>query len=199
MIIYKLHTNLSRRLVTIAYFACRILYVYLSRLFTSSTTKTNFSVIGATIAVLIFSSQAAATDDPTFDLWQAVICAQAVQALSITAACTLYLRPFFDSLETGLIRSDYLQRGALGGTYSSGPSERKKDMNYRSQKSEQNNWSIPLRPLRDGNNITTVQAEEPYWGEDGQSATSETGIIRYTTTWEVATEPCNREVIAMAY
>ncbi|KAL8685423.1 MAG: hypothetical protein Q9218_007773 [Villophora microphyllina] len=52
-----------------------------------------------------------------FDLWSSVVCVQFVQSLSIITACVPYLKPFFDSLESGMIRSDDVRRRGLGPEY----------------------------------------------------------------------------------
>lgn len=48
--------------------------------------------------------------DRTFTTWTVVICSQFIQALSIITACVPYLKPFFSSLETGMIRIDDSRR-----------------------------------------------------------------------------------------
>ena len=48
--------------------------------------------------------------DPTFTLWKAVLSANGVQKTSIITACTSCLKPFLESLETGMIGSDAIRR-----------------------------------------------------------------------------------------
>ena len=67
-------------------------------------------MIGAIICELVFRNRIAGSEDHTFAAWPVVICSQFVQALSIITACIPYLKPFFASLETGMIRADDSQR-----------------------------------------------------------------------------------------
>ena len=49
-------------------------------------------------------------DDYTYAIWPVVICSQFVQAFSVITACIPYMKPFFSSLESGMIRSDDSRR-----------------------------------------------------------------------------------------
>ena len=165
----------------------------------SSVTKLLPSVIGAVVAQIIFSNRAVSTNDKSFDLWPAVLCTQIVQALSITTACILYLRPFLKSLESGLIRSDDLRRSGMEGVYGYGASKiTKKGSNSISLGSHKRAVipsSIPLRPLQDVENTTTVRSGDSQW-EDCQSESSQTRIIKCTTSWAVAREPRSPDAFA---
>ena len=158
----------------------------------SSVTKLLSSVIAAVVAQIVFSNRAVSTNDQSFDLWPAVLCTQIVQALSITTACILYLRPFLESLESGLIRIDDLRRRGMEGVYgyraSKGTKKGSNPMSLGSGNRVIIPSSIPLRPLQDVGNTTTVRTEDPQW-EDGQSENSQTRIIKCTTSWAVAGEP----------
>ncbi|KAL8724734.1 MAG: hypothetical protein Q9181_006698 [Wetmoreana brouardii] len=82
-----------------------------------------FDSVG-TLRLLYFGS-AARSHDITFNLWPTVVCTQIVQSLSIITACVPYLKHFFDSLKTGMIRSDDVRRRGLGPEYfSSAPMSR---------------------------------------------------------------------------
>ena len=165
----------------------------------SSVTKRLSSVIGAIVGQIVFSNRAVSTNDQSFDLWPAVLCTQIVQALSITTACIMYLRPFLESLESGLIRSDDLRRSGMEGIYGYRASKStKKGSNPISWGSENRAVipsSIPLRPLQDVQNTTTVRTEDSQW-EDGQSENSQTRIIKCTTSWAVAREPRSPDAFA---
>ncbi|KAL8947503.1 MAG: hypothetical protein Q9222_006222 [Ikaeria aurantiellina] len=63
------------------------------------------TVVVAVIAQLVYFHSATKSDDQTFNLWPVTICTQLVQSLSIISACVPYLKPFFDSLETGVTRN----------------------------------------------------------------------------------------------
>ena len=149
----------------------------------------------------MFTNRVAITSDPSFDLWPSVLCTQAVQALSITTACIPYLRPFLESLESGLLRSDDLRRrGEKACGYGTSKSAGK-NSNLVSQVSSRRPTvadvalSVPLRPLRDIENTTTVHAETSQW-EDAQSTSSQTRIIKYTTSWTVDSEPRAPDTVA---
>ena len=67
-------------------------------------------MIGAIICELVFRNRIAGSEELTFAAWPVVICSRFVQALSIITACIPYLKPFFSSLETGMIRTDDSRR-----------------------------------------------------------------------------------------
>lgn len=46
------------------------------------------------------------SNDPTFDLWPSVFCAQITQTVGIITACLLQLKPFLKSLDSGLLHND---------------------------------------------------------------------------------------------
>lgn len=54
-------------------------------------------------------------EDPTFDAWPVVLANQVVQNLGIVTACIPYLKPFFESLGSGMIRTDDLRRRGVNG------------------------------------------------------------------------------------
>ena len=55
--------------------------------------------------------------DPTFDLWLPTLAVQVIQNLSIITACIPYLKPFLESLETGMLGSNDHHRHRLSATY----------------------------------------------------------------------------------
>ena len=131
-----------------------------------------------------------AMSDPSFDLWPFILCTQAVQAASLTAACIPHLRPFLESLESGMIRSDDLRRRGIDRSYGYGDSSAKGSTvaNNRSKgKATAVSSFVPLNSIHDSVNTATVRAEGPQW-DDAQSTSSQTRIIKYTTTFAVATE-----------
>ncbi|KAL8725749.1 MAG: hypothetical protein Q9166_007149 [cf. Caloplaca sp. 2 TL-2023] len=70
---------------------------------------TRLTVVVAVIAQLAYFNSANSSDDVPYHLWTEIVCTQVVQSLSIITACVPYLKPFFDSLESGMIRSDDLR------------------------------------------------------------------------------------------
>ena len=67
-------------------------------------------MIAAIMCELVFRNRIAGSEDRTFAAWPVVVCSQFVQALSIITACIPYLKPFFVSLESGMIRTDDSRR-----------------------------------------------------------------------------------------
>lgn len=115
---------------------------------------------------------------------------QFAQALSIITACVPYLKPFFASLQTGMIRTDDLRRrvGKTKGYYTisepAGPTARKGQHSQRQS-------SMLMDTLRSGNqgqsqSEITPSRKEPQWDADSQA--SNAMIIRKTTEWQVVTE-----------
>lgn len=58
-------------------------------------------------------------------LWPVVLCDLITQNLSITAACIPHLKPFIQSLESGMIRTDDLRRLGLSSAYGYGSGKAK--------------------------------------------------------------------------
>lgn len=117
-----------------------------------------------------------------------------VQNLSVITACIVYLKPFFESLETGMIRSDNLRRRAGKGTSGYDPAG---SAGYKPTSMK----NVPLRSGPDAvtefrelegigqqNHTTTVTTAgcvtQPYdW--DAGSQRSHSKMIKQTTTWAV--------------
>ena len=138
----------------------------------------------------MLSNRAGPSSDPSFRLWPTVLCTQVVQAASFISACVPYLRPFLESLESGMIRSDDLRRRGMGGSYGYGDSSQKgnSSVKQKSQPRTKETSFIPLQDLSGSRNTTTVQSDVPQW-EDRTSTSSQTRIIRYTTSYAVDSEP----------
>lgn len=159
-------------------------------------------MVAAIIAQLVYSNRAAASNDSSFDSWPAVLSAQTVQTLSITTACLLYIGPLLDSVASGMIRSDDLRRRGKGSAYgygsSNGAARHSHLVSSESSKGDGFGAStVPLQALHLTQSLATVHAEEGQW-EDGQSTSSQAAIIRYTTSWTVATEHRAPDAVAAA-
>lgn len=89
-----LKVRLSRKIAVIACFAPRVL------------------VIGASLARLIYLYPITPHDNPAFNLWIPVICAQVQACLSISTACIPYMKPFFENSETGVWRAESVRKRA---------------------------------------------------------------------------------------
>ena len=80
------------------------------------------SVIGPAVCQVVFYLQLGHSSDLSLDSWKLVICTQLMQSVSITTACIPQFRPFLDSLESGLIRSDDFRRRGMTWKYGNGDS-----------------------------------------------------------------------------
>lgn len=159
-------------------------------------------MVAAIIAQLVYSNRAADSTDASFDLWPAVLSAQIVQTLSITTAGLLYVGPLLDSVAPGMIRSDDLRRRGKGSAYGYGSSNGAARHSHlvSSEGSKSGGFgalTVPLQALHPTQSLATVHAEEGQW-EDGQSASSQVAMIRYTTSWTVATEHRAPDAVADA-
>lgn len=139
--------------------------------------------------------------DPTFDMWQAAVVTQAVQCIGIVTTCLPSLKIFIDKLESGQLRADDLRRrgkdddsglyygGGSGGTYaahdvrsSRGAANLPTLSSQHSKVHELTNFACPP------NRIFIKKAQGPPIAWDGQSHTSQRGLIHQTKTWEVNVE-----------
>ena len=75
-----------------------------------------YSVTPGVITQLIYLNRTSGVSDATYMLWRVVICDVVVQNMSIITACIPYLKPFIQSLESGMIRTDDLRRRGLFDT-----------------------------------------------------------------------------------
>ena len=165
----------------------------------------------ATIASLIFihcdpllnQSTNISTSDFTYQLWPIALCNQVVQAMGIVVSCIPYIKPFLESLESGMIRTDDLRRLRVTGVYGyHGPSKRSgRTKSYKlgdiiSSASK----TTPTQRMTgaagaenidgivsEGRNFATATAilpggsEERDW--DAESQRSSSRIIKQTRTW----------------
>ena len=76
-----------------------------------------WSVVAATITHLEWLKIISGGQDATFDLWLPTLAVQVIQNLSIITACIPYLKPFLESLETGMLGSDDHRRHRLSAAY----------------------------------------------------------------------------------
>lgn len=92
IIVYDVRMDGHRKHVMIGCFATRLL------------------VIVAVVAQLVYFNSATKSNDMTFNLWAEIVCTQVVQSLSIITTCVPHLKPFFDRIESGMLRNDDLRR-----------------------------------------------------------------------------------------
>ena len=150
----------------------------------------------AAVAQLFFLNRTADSQNPTLDFWSAAVCTQVVQSVSLITACIPYLKPFFESLESGMIRSDLRRRGMKfsygSGSGKSAGSTTLGDSLTSSRLAKPSENSHELREIpRTGfghpANSTTITATRDEW--DDRSETSQSKIIRQTTTLTGNAEP----------
>lgn len=200
VIINEVQLTRQRKIGISLIFAARFLYVpaFVLSIVVTVCSLLN-SVLAPIFAELYFRNTASSTSpNRTFDQWTVVVCSLLVQCLSIVTACQPYLKPFFISLESGMIRVDDTRR--RGGTTRPGYyyQENKPNSNGSSKRSK-------TRPDLEQNELDTMkpQASEPdeRWGgysqtsvergsheEEQGSIHSTSRIIRATTTYEVSTK-----------
>ena len=152
------------------------------------------------ICQLVYINKITSTSDATFDVWPIAICAQVAQCLSIITACTFYMKPLLDSLQSGFLQVGDLRRQQLPG-YGFDPelgSRQRGSKLYKSisslgkrraAQSEQPSESskdIELQPhARDGSENHEPSHSATVWPEPHNwDTTSQSHILR-TTTWTV--------------
>ena len=159
------------------------------------------SVVGGILTQMVFANRLSGTTDISFDLWPTVLCTQTVLTFNLVTASIPYLRPFLESLESGMLRSDDLRRRGLDDSYGSSMSGSRKRSIFTLKGSDPVGNVVPaiaLRPLNGTKHTATVETE-PWRGDDVQSTSSQTRIINHTTTWEVNSEPMRASSSSMKY
>ena len=131
-------------------------------------------------------------------MWRVVICTQVVQCLSIISACIPYLKPFLESLESGLMRADDLRRRDNTGLYGSKGESGGSGYNSSNKSSKFGRLKRPheLSTLGSGgnaigfgrNDATVIAGGRDTSDWDTDSRHSRSKIIRETRTWMVAAE-----------
>ncbi|KAI1767157.1 hypothetical protein GGR53DRAFT_145263 [Hypoxylon sp. FL1150] len=173
-VVWELKTKLKRKLVVMSCFATRILTI-------------------AAIGWQVFESQKIPNhQDLTFTYWPLAVATSLVQSLGIMTACAPYMKPFLDSLESGLIRSDDIRRRANATGKSVAGYGRQNDSSFASHSGTR----ASPNELRDlGNPHSTVTAsitvKKPENGGDWEtgSHSSQVKLIKQVKTWRVTSSP----------
>ncbi|KAL8832484.1 MAG: hypothetical protein Q9170_004855 [Blastenia crenularia] len=158
--------------------------------FRFTDTVGHVGVFIAVIVKLVYLNRARHSLDTTFDTWPVVLNMEIVQNLSIITACVPCLKPFMESLESGMLRNDDLRRRGTGGGYGYG-SHNLTDLSSKSsgkkEKSHFSSNSSALRQLKTLPNVSTVVSvnRNEDRERDGDSQKSSSRIIKYTRTWAV--------------
>ncbi|KAK0510420.1 hypothetical protein JMJ35_006852 [Cladonia borealis] len=171
-------------------------------------------VIASAVAQLVCLQRTSGSEDLTYRVWPAVMCNQLVQNLGIITACVPYIKPFLESLESGMIRTDDLRRRGVTAAYGY-KSSRSDDSRHPGSATASSSPSYKLRHLlsRDviknvstakspasaidgnaideaGQNSTTVLGgvREPDLRPESDAGSQESSsrIIKQTTTWEIS-------------
>lgn len=101
-IVHDLQMARSQKAIVVGAFSSRLLWVVHDHLF-PIVELTHTRVIPATVCRLVYLPQALHTSDPTFDYYSFFLCTQLEMNISIVASCVPYLKPFFESLQGGML------------------------------------------------------------------------------------------------
>lgn len=144
------------------------------------------SVVVGVVAQLVYFNSATRSNDIPFNLWSEIICCQVVESLSIITACVPYLKPFFDSFETGMIRSDDLRHRGLAYHDFHTPTRSR-------QTSSHHSW--PAEQMKDVVELNTHLDELPNRSIDTTSGIIPIGLRLYQQPG-TSTQSRQQEVIA---
>ncbi|KAI1204757.1 uncharacterized protein F4807DRAFT_446104 [Annulohypoxylon truncatum] len=172
-VVWKLQTQFKRKLVVISCFTTRILTI----------AATSWQIHG--------SQKLNDYEDATYSYWSFVLAMTLAQNLGVMTASVPYLKPFLDSLESGLIRSDDMRRRANIPKSTAGSGQKQTDSSFSSNppKSTRGVTSHELQDLRYDNSKATVSITAGRAGSsaDWESAShsSEAKLIKQVKTWGI--------------
>ena len=132
----------------------------------------------ASMCKLVYLRRVRDTNDLIFAIWPVTLCTQTVQCLSIVTYSSLYLKPLFEALDSGFMRSDDLRRKGLkapDGNY---------DLSFLSA-DRANDAAAGSKRLRQAGNISTVTTDGREAGLDSNSQNSQSPIIQKTRTFAI--------------
>ena len=159
-------------------------------------------MFGPIIAELYYRSATPKGTDRLYYAWRVVVCALLTQCLSIVTACIPYLKPFFISLESGMVRVDDTRRRGdttrPGYYYKNNPEPNSNNSSKKSKSkgadTEMDTFGTSLS-VGSGNMGTSNQIwssqNESIRGDERSSIHSTSRIIRATTTYGVQEEEVN--------
>ena len=166
------------------------------------------SVVGAIAAQLVVLNRTSYTTDRTSGFWAIAVTNHFVQCLTIVATCVPYLKPFFENLQSGVMRNDELEHRSNAGTYygygygrkagnNSGSGGTKGSSHTNTTTSSAHRKSQIGKPIyleslgrrrTENGNATVVAAGKGGRDVDAESQTSQSRIIKETKTWTVNVE-----------
>ncbi|KAI1442836.1 hypothetical protein F5Y02DRAFT_420605 [Annulohypoxylon stygium] len=130
--------------------------------------------------------------DPTYSYWSFVLSMTLAQNLGVMTASVPYLKPFLDSLESGLIRSDDMRRRAKSTKSTGGSGQKQTDSSFSSNPPRSASRDVTaheLQDLRYDNSRATVSISAGRAGTsaDWESAShnSEAKLIKQVKTWGI--------------
>ena len=147
----------------------------LGTVFVALTLTENTRVCIASTCKLVYWNRARYSHDLTFDIWPVTLCTQSIQCMSIASFCFLYLKPLFEILDSGFIRSDEFRRRGQTNTEGS-----YKFTTRSSGKESRKEGNQLARLAGTENNETIITALDNEAGWDGGSQSSEAQIIKET-------------------
>jgi hypothetical protein len=130
-----------------------------------------YSNIAAIAWQMVALNRATGSSDLTYALWSVATAMVLTQCLSIVTACIPYLKPFYQSLESGMIRSDDMRRRGdiFGGGY-----YYKSDNNNNNNHSQGSTW---------GQNVLKNMSDRHQKPHELQSITSITALNTTATKY----------------
>lgn len=148
-----------------------------------------FSTIAAVIFQTIVSNQRLNSSDATFDFWLIAISMSVSECLAIVTACVPYLKPFMDSLESGMI--DIAAPRVPPGTSGQFSNDRKSPTSP-SHKFARVKNRLELDSITGSDSTATTAIVTTLGSRDGvewelESNSSRTHIIKQVRTWGVRT------------
>ena len=165
---------------------------------------------------IVYLRKASYGRDFTFEAWPAALCALIEETISIVAACIPYLKPFLESLESGMMNRDKFRREGLTELYTHADSKatmprEAKEISQRNTRANLEEYleldSVTNENDRDdgvysghsGHDVPSRSVEagpgrhdlviEPTCGWESESQTSETKIMGKMTTLRLTTTP----------
>ena len=146
-------------------------------------------VVPAIVCQIYYSDKAMKSTDPTFDMWQPAVAILVVQALSILTLCIPFIRPFLESLESGLLRADgVMETMKGGGTTRAGYGRESSNRNASNGSASRHDTRHELADFSEPKVSLTTASVNAGTSWDGQSHHSQAGLIRQTKTWDVMVE-----------
>lgn len=139
---------------------------------------------------MVATNNAKLSMNVTFSLWPVTLAMTLVQSLSVITSCVPYLKPFFLSLESGMIRSDDIRRRGGMGTLTGGYTVAKKTDGSDRNQQDSSKSAISQKTTRPYElqviaSTASVQVPQQDGDFDAQSHSSRTRFITQTRTWGI--------------